>query len=203
MKYNDVFRIIEELDFDIKTIICKDDKGVEVYLIRPSELPKRLKNKYDVNKNFQIWLKVENREFRPNHLRLMIDLNLRTRSRPDLKKQLLTIFDNIFYGADPEEEIKSLDNEIFDHYLNSLKVIATLAQLFIIEQEFNYNRESNFDPKTLFFQGWVRECIDSPKEIDNMCMSISNGQSPKVQYTDKENKKNKKYEENLDELWYL
>ena len=198
-----MFKIIKELEFDKKTVLCTDKEGVQLFVIRPSVLPKRLKNEYDVNKNFQIWLKEGEREFRPNHLRMMIDLNLRTRSRPELKKQLLTIFDNIFYGKDPDEEVKILDNEKFDHFLNSLKTIANLAQLFIIEQEFNYMRESNFEPKTLFFQGWIREFIDSPKEIDNMCMSVCNGQPPKVQYTDKENKKHKKYEENIKPLWYF
>jgi len=203
MKYEGMLKIIKELEFDKKTILCNDKLGVQVYVIRPSILPKRLKNNYDVKKNFQIWLKEGDREFRPNHLRMMIDLNLRTRSRPELKKQLLKIFDNIFYGKDPDEEAKLIENEKFDHFLNSIKIIANLAQLFIIEQEFNYMRESNFEPKTLFFQGWIREFIDSPKEIDNMCMSVCNGQPPKVQYTDKENKKHKNYQSNRKDLWYL
>jgi len=198
-----MLEIIKELAFDTKKVLCTDDGGIQLFVIRPSILPKRLKNVYDVNKNFQIWLKDGEREFKPNHLRMMIDLNLRTRSRPDLKEELLTIFDNIFYGKDPNEEIKLLGEEKFEHFLNSLKTIANLAQLFIIEQEFNYNKESKFEPKTLFFQGWIREFIDSPKEIDNMCMSVCNGQPPKVQYTDKENQKNKKYEENRKALWYF
>jgi len=198
-----MFKIIKELEFDKKKTLCVDENDTELYVLRPSKLPKRLKNDYDVNKNFQIWLKEGEREFRPNHLRMMIDLNLRTRSRPDLKKEMLTIFDNIFYGKDPDEEIKKLHGKSFEHLLNSLKIIANMAQLFIIEQEFNYTRESNFEPKTLFFQGWIREFIDSPKEIDNMCMSVCNGQPPKVQYTDRENKKHKKYEESLEPLWYL
>lgn len=198
-----MLKIIEELPFDEKKTIHKDRLGVEVFILRPSELPKSLKNKYDPKKNFQIWLKEGEREFKPNHLRLMIDLNLRIRSRPELKNSLLIIFDNIFYGEDPEKEIKKYKDETFEHYLNSLDVIAQLAQLFLIEQEFNYLRESKFEPKTLFFQGWVREFIDSPKEMDNMCMSVCNGQPPKTQYTDKENKKHKKYEENRPSLWYL
>jgi len=202
MKYNEMLKIIQDLEFDQKKVLCTDE-NVQLFVIRPSKLPKKLKNAYDVKKNFQIWLKEGEREFRPNHLRMMIDLNLRTRSRPELKKKLLTIFDNIFYGKDPNEEIKLLGKEKFDHFLNSLMIIANLAQLFIIEQEFNYERESNFEPKTLFFQGWIREFIDSPKEIDNLCMSVCNGQPPKVQYTDKENKKNKKYEENHKLLWYF
>ena len=120
MKYESMLKIIKELEFDKKTVLCNDKLGVQVYVIRPSILPKRLKNPYDVKKNFQIWLKDGDREFRPNHLRMMIDLNLRTRSRPDLKKLLLKIFDNIFYGKDPDEEAKIIEHEKFDHFLNSI-----------------------------------------------------------------------------------
>ena len=133
----------------------------------------------------------------------MIDLNLRYRSRPDLKNDLLVAFDNIFYGADPNKEIKRFEKESFEHYLNTLKIIANLDQLFIIEQEYNYTKESKFDPPTLFYQGWIRQMIDSPKEIDNLCMSVCNGQPPQVKYTNKENKKHKNFQEERAELWYL
>ena len=133
MNHNNTFTLVKELAFDTEKRIISD-KNVEIFLLRPSILPKRFKD-YDVKKNFQIWLREGNRTFRPNHLRLMIDLNLRARSRPDLKKELLTIFDNIFYGKDPDEEIKKIASEEFAHYLNSIRIIANLAQLFIIEQE--------------------------------------------------------------------
>ena len=83
----------------------------------------------------------------------MNDLNLRIRSRPDLKKDLLLIFDNIFYGHDPDEEIRKVGKEKFEHFLNSLKIIANLAQLSIIEQDYCFYKPSKFDPKTLFQQG--------------------------------------------------
>ena len=100
MKYDDMFQIVKDLTYETTKTICIDNH-VEIYIYRPSKLSKRFQH-YDVKKNFQIWLKEGERTFRPNHLRLMIDLNLRTRSRPELKKQLLTIFDNIFYGKDHE-----------------------------------------------------------------------------------------------------
>ena len=51
MKFDDMFKIIKELEFDKKTVLCEDEEGVQLYVIRPSKLPKRLKNTYDVNKN--------------------------------------------------------------------------------------------------------------------------------------------------------
>ncbi|MDI6895992.1 hypothetical protein [Methanocella conradii] len=166
-------------------------------------MPKSLKNDYDLTRNFQIWLSHNYRNFKPNHLRVLIDLNLRVRARPDLKNKLLLAFDNIFYGNDPIEEIKALESEHFPYYLNSIKIIASLSQLFLIEQELNYTQNSNYDPKSLFYQGWVRQFIDNPKEIDNMCMSVARYQPPRSQYTDKENKKSRKYQVNLKSLWYI
>lgn len=193
--------IVKKLPFDKKEVVLKHE-GVEVYLWRPSEVSARFKI-YDLTKNFQIWLKEGEREFRPNHLRLMIDLFLRSRSRPDLKKELLIAFDNIFYGKDPDEELAKLDKEKFEHYLNDINIIGCLAQLFIIEQEYGYPRVSKFDPPTLFFQGWVRQFIDANKEVDNLCMSVANGQPPAAKYVKLENKKDKKYNPKLKPLWYL
>ena len=196
-----MFEIVKVLPFDKEKVVFR--KGdTELFLFRPSKLSKRFKD-YNVEKNFQIWLRVRTREFKPNHLRLFIDLNLRIRSRPDMKKELLLAFDNIFYGKDPEKELKELSNEKFEHYLNDITIIGILAQLFVIEQEYCYTRESKFEPPTLFFQGWVRQFIDSPKEIDNMCMSVARGQPPPVKYTSKENKKHKEYQHHLQPLWYI
>jgi len=196
-----MFNIVKELKFDTKFVVYDDGKSL-AYIYRPSIPPKKYKN-YDHNKNFQIWLKEGNREFKPNHLRIMIDLNLRVRSRPDLKKQLLSAFDNIYYGKDPEQELRILEKEKFEHFLNKIMLIGILSQLFHIEQEYNYNKISKFDPPNLFLQGWIREFIDSPKEIDNLCMSVCNRQSPNSNYVKLENKKDKKYKNNLRELWYL
>jgi len=193
--------IVKKLAFDVKHSVYKEG-DIEVQLFRPSVLSRRFRT-YDVKKNFQIWLKQEEREFRPNHLRVMIDLNLRIRSRKDLKEKLLVSFDNIFYGKDPLKELKGLKGEKFEHYLNSLSIIGVLSQLFIIEQEYCYHRKSNFDPSTLFYQGWVREFIDAPKEIDNLCMSVCSGQPPLAKYVSLENKKNRHFVKNLQSLWYL
>ena len=197
-----MFKIVKELEFNNKKTIFKKGE-VEIQLYRPSILSKRFKD-YDVKKNFQIWLKEGNGEFKPNHMRVMIDLNLRTRSRADLKEELLIAFDNIFYGKDPEKELFKLSKEKFEHSLNDLIVIGILSQLFIIEQEYSYHKESKFEPPTLFFQGWIRSFIDSPKEIDNLCMSVCRGQPPKARYVNEGNKKSSKWRiKEPSPAWYI
>ncbi len=201
MEYKNAFEIVRDLDFDTK-FIFHEEGGWQVYLYRPGTLPKRFKN-YNLEKNFQIFLKEGEREFRPNHLRIMIDLHLRVRSKPNLKNEILLAFDKIFYREDPITVIDELKKSDFEHYLNPIGIIASLSQLFIIEQDYNYNKESKFEPPTLFYQGWVRQFIDSSKEIDNLCMSVCNGQPPAAKYTYLENKKHKKYNSNHGELWYV
>ena len=50
-----MFKIMKELPFDKKISVFK--KGnTEIQLFRPSVLSKRFKD-YDIEKNFQIWLK--------------------------------------------------------------------------------------------------------------------------------------------------
>lgn len=201
MNKENMFKLIKELPFDKKVVVYKEG-NVELFLLRPSKVKKRFQD-YDKKKNLQLWLNDSYREFIPNHLRVFIDLNLRIRSRPDLKKRLLLAFDNIYYGKDPEEELKELSKEDFEHFLNPLIAIGYCAQIFVIEQEWAYNKVSKYEPPSLFFQGWIREFIDNPKEIDNLCMSVCNRQSPLTNYTNKENKKHKNFERDLKVLWYI
>jgi len=196
-----MLQIVKRLPFNSKKVVYREGQ-LSVYLYRPSELSKRF-SAYNKRKNFQIWFKDGDRKFKPNHMRVFLDLNLRVRSRPALKKKLLTAFDNIFYGKDPEIELKQLNTEKFSHSLNSIIVTGVLSQLLTIEQEYAYNKKSKFSPPTLFYQGWIREFIDNPKEIDNMCMSVANRQPPLSKYVDLENRKNKKYVKSLKPLWYV
>ena len=198
MNYIELYKKIEILKIG-ETISIYKESDIEMFVVRPVS---KFKD-YDEKKNFQIFLKEGEREFRPNHLRIMIDLHLRVRSRQDLKIELLKAFDKIYKKENSFEAIKKIENENFEHYLNSLKVIAILDQLFLIEQELNYTKESNYDPVTLFYQGWIRQSIDSSKEIDNLVMSICRFQPPASKYTFKNNKKHKKFGENAVSLWYL
>lgn len=100
MNYREMKKIILDLPFDTMTQVY-DNGEQAILLYRPSTLSERFKN-YDVNTNFQIFLKIGNdKPFRPNHLRLLIDLKLRSRELPELRDDLLLVFDKIFYGEEP------------------------------------------------------------------------------------------------------
>jgi hypothetical protein len=201
MKYEEMLEKVKSLEFDTELNIT-EHSGTRLFIFRPSIVPPRFKN-YDLKKNFQIYFEIGERRFKPNHLRMVIDLHLRVRSRLDLKVKLLELFDGIYYRKDPDEAIKPLQYEMFEHSLNHLSIIAHLSQLFIIEQDYCYPGESKYDPPTLFYQGWIRNVLDTTKEIDNICMSIANRQPPPIKYTCQEDKNHKNYNADREELWYL
>lgn len=200
MEKAELLKVVKELEFDTDFVLFNGE-STKLYINRPSKVPPRFRS-YDLSKNFQIWMSEDSRTFRPNHLRLLIDLNLRIRSRPELRDNLLLGFDKIFYGLNPKEALNSLEKEHFKHFLNPILLIGHLAQAFLVEQEYSYNKESNYNPPSLFLQGWIRQFIDSPKEIDNLAMSVANRQPPSSKYVDLENKKSNKYVGNLKPMWY-
>ena len=81
MTYNDMLNLVLALPFDtMKEVYSNGKQSLLIY--RPSTLSKRFKN-YDINTNFQIFLKIgDDKPFKPNHLRLLIDLKLRADSPP-------------------------------------------------------------------------------------------------------------------------
>ena len=202
MTYSNMREIVLDLPFNTMTEIYNNGEQA-ILIYRPSTLSKRFKN-YDVNTNFQIFLKIGNdRPFRPNHLRLLIDLKLRARELPQAREELLIAFDKIFYGEDPLKAINPLTHILFSQYINPIDITAVLAQLFIIEQDIGYGEKSTFDPPSLYIHGWIRTFIESEKEIDQIIYRICRNTPPAVKYTCQDNKKHAKYNPKPELLWYV
>lgn len=202
MNYDQMKKIILSLPFDTMTSVYNNSQQT-LLVYRPSILSKRFKN-YDVNKNFQIFLKIgDNKPFRPNHLRLLIDLKLRVREFPQAKVTLLTAFDKIFYGEEPLSAIIPLNPIPFTQYINPIDITAVLTQLFLIEQDIGYGQKSTFNPPSLYLHGWIRTFIDSEQEIDQLVYRICNNTPPAVKYTCQDNKKHIKYNPFKKPLWYM
>lgn len=201
MTYESMLDIIVTLPFDtITTVYSNDTQSILVF--RPSKLSERFKN-YDVNTNFQIFLKIGSKKpFRPNHLRLLLDLKLRSMELPESANALLLAFDRIFYKEDPLEAIKPLQVIPFTQYINLIDITAVLAQLFIIEQNIGYGSKSTFAPPALYIHGWIRTFIDTVQEIDQIVYRICRNTPPAVKYTCCDNRNHKLYSKDASPLWY-
>ncbi len=201
MIYNDMLQFVIDLPFDIMTKVYENN-AQSIWIYRPSTLSNRFKD-YDVNTNFQIFLKIGDDEpFRPNHLRLLLDLKLRSRELPDMKDKLLLAFDKIFYGEEPLQAIECVQNISYTQYINPIDITAVLAQLFIIEQNIGYGNKSTFSPPSLYIQGWIRTFIDSDQEIDQIVYRICRNTPPAVKYTCQDNKNHKAYNPKAEPMWY-
>lgn len=207
MVYDKLYKKLENLKLDKKLLIYDNDE-YEIYVLRPSKLDKEYKAKnYDVNKNLQIWLKKHDTgyEFMPTHLRVLINLKLMVMNQPELVDDLSIAFDKIFYKEDPINVTKNIN--ITKRYIDDLDITAVLTQLFLIEQEVSFAGESKYDPKSLWFQGWIRTFLNEPKEIEKVVKSIfgfgGTYGAPKEAYTKQDNKKKpKSYNPNAQPLWY-
>lgn len=201
MTRSELHDIIIDLPFDKKReIYSNGEQTVSVY--RPSQLSPRFKD-YNVNTNFQIYLQIgDEKPFKPNHLRLLLDLKLRSRELPEYKDTLLEAFDNIFYGIDPITAISSAKYIHFTQYINPIEISAVLAQLFIVEQDIGYGHKSKYAPPSLYIQGWIRSFINDNQEIDQIVYRIVRNTPPLVKYTCQDDANHRLYNENAKPLWY-
>lgn len=197
-----MFTTVKNLAFDTEKEVYSSDTE-QIYLLRPSILPKKFSS-YDANTNVQIWLReMDKKPFKPNHLRILIDLKLRIREHPELKIKFLEAFDKIYYGMEPLTAIEPLLSYKYLQHIGSLESTAILAQLFIIEQEYGFRGKTKYNPPSLYLQGWIRYFIDSDAEIDILCRRICSLTTPPVKYTCCDDKNHKNYTEHNAPLWYL
>lgn len=201
MNYKEMQNIILSLPFDQMTpVYSNGQQSIMVY--RPSTLSERFKH-YDVNTNFQIFLQIGSaKPFRPNHLRLLLDLKLRSRELPESKDALLLAFDEIFYGEEPLYAIRHLLSVPYTQFINPLDITAILAQLFIMEQNIGYGSRSTFNPPSLYIQGWIRTFINEEQEIDQIVYRICRNTPPPAGYTCQDNKNHRNYNSACGPLWY-
>ena len=201
MTRSELYDIMIDLPFDEMCEMYSNGEQT-VFVYRPSQLSSRFKD-YDVNTNFQIWLQIGNEKpFKPNHLRLLLDLKLRSRELPESKDALLEAFDNIFYGMDPIRAISSTKHIQFTQYINPIEITAVLAQLFIVEQDIGYGSKSKYDPPSLYIQGWIRSFINDNQEIDQIVYRIVRNTPPLVKYTCQDDANHRAYNDNAMPLWY-
>lgn len=202
MNYEELKEFVYSAPFDVMTEIYRNGDDV-LSIFRPTKLSKRFKN-YDINKNFQIFLKENDNEFKPNHFRIFIDLKFRVMDYPKRRNLLLKSFDNIFYGMDPIEAVKPIKKYKFKNCLNDINTIAQLAQLFLLEQCEGYSKKSKYDPASLYMQGWIRYFLHEPSTMDFLVKRVSyQNAAPPVKYTKKDDKNHKGFELKVKPLWYL
>lgn len=201
MRLEELIDIAEKMQIGEEKCIYKLG-GIEFILKRPKQAGRNLKRKYQPETNLQIWIKEGNEEFMPNHLRVLLDLEFKMLFRPQYREDLLTIFDRLFYGEDPDVLYEQVKNLEYPKELRDLKYDLYLTQLFFVEQAVSYSFRSNFDPKYLYLQGWIRCLLMREMEIDKLLWAATRNPPP-VKFTKKDNRRHREYDPDAKPLWYM
>jgi len=166
--FKKVKETIEKLEIDNSKTIYKLDNGTELYVHRPKKLGKSLKKEYEIHKNFQIFMKKPHEEdFKPNHLRILINLHLKKISDPAKAEKIFSILEKVYHGEDPLAYRKELEALNFRMSLDSPLVDVCLAQLFMCEQEINYT-DGKVKPPRAYLMGYMRLVKCGEVEIDKL-----------------------------------
>ncbi len=208
MNFNSAEERIRELEVGGKINLYTAEDGSQIFVKKPENVPSQLRRKIPPALNFQIFLNPpRDEEFRPNHLRVLIDYHLKKKSEKNLYKELLSSVEAIYRGKDPENQLQKFNSYNFPMQIDPLDVTFYLTQLFMIEQEITWGKGteygSKYEPPRLFFLGYVRMVFDEAKEIDKICWGAANRNQPLVGYTKYNNKKRDEFSEEKDKLWYL
>lgn len=158
-------------------------KDVVVFVNKPLKVPTQLKNskRYDPQQNFQIGIaKAGYNEFLPNHLRILMDLNLKNQEDSKKAEILFDAIQAVYDGEDPQKFEKQLKSLHFDRQIEASYTDLCLTQLFMLEQDVNYTF-GKIQPPRSYLMGYIRMVQLKAEEIDKLLWS-STRHPPRIIY---------------------
>ena len=187
MNYDKLKELITNLDLGKTKTIYKTDENTSIFITKPLKVPTKLKQneKYDPKNNFQIGLKKQNqKEFLPNHLRILIDLYLKNEHNSKEAGILFNMIEDIYEGKDPEIYKEQLKKTKFRLEIEKPYTILCLAQLFMLEQDINYNF-GKVKPPRAYLMGYIRMIRLKAEELDKLLWG-STKHPPRIAFRSKD-----------------
>lgn len=183
MNFESLKKQILNMKLGERETVYKIDENTEIFVNKPLKVPTKLKQskKYDPKKNFQIGLKKSGKkEFLPNHLRIMIDLQLKTEDNAEKAEILFNAIEDIYRGGDPTKYKEELSRLEFNGEIENSFTDLCLAQLFMLEQDINYGF-GKVQPPRSYLMGYIRIIRTGVEEIDKLLWS-STRHPPKKEF---------------------
>lgn len=155
-------------------IIYTSMKGTKVTVTQTGKF-----SKYD----FAVGLiKRDEKEFYPTHIRLLIDLYIKRESNKEASKKLFNVLERVYVGDDPLKNIEELRKITFPMELDEAEVNLYLAQLLMIEQDFNFGPEapkkSKLDPPREYLMRFIRWIAAGDTQIDRIIFAAAGRKYP-------------------------
>lgn len=121
-------------------------------------------------------------EFYPTHIRLLIDLYIKLESNPDGAKKLFKTLEKVYNGVDPQDYVDELRIIDFPMHLDEAEVNLYVAQLLMIEQDFNFGpgapKKSKLDPPREYLMRFIRWIAARDTQIDRIIFAAAGRKYP-------------------------
>ena len=155
-------------------IIYKSQKNVEVTV---TQTGKHSERDYAVGLNLP-----GQEEFRPTHIRLLIDLYIKRESNGKDFKTFFKSLEDVYAGQDPKSFVEELRTLTFPMQLDEPEINLYIAQLLMIEQDFNFGpdapKKSKMDPPREYLMRFFRWIAAADTQIDRIIFAAAGRRYP-------------------------
>jgi hypothetical protein len=121
-------------------------------------------------------------EFYPSHIRLLIDLYIKQESNTEGAKRLFKTLEEVYNGEEPQDYVDELRIIDFPMHLDEAEVNLYLAQLLMIEQDFNFGpdapKKSKLDPPREYLMRFIRWIAARDTQIDRIIFAAAGRKYP-------------------------
>jgi len=122
------------------------------------------------------------KEFNPTHIRLLIDLYIKRESNPKGSKKLFRFLEEVYNGKNPELYVEELRKINFPMQLDEAEVNLYMAQLLMIEQDFNFGpdapKTSKLNPPREYSMRFIRWVAAGDTQIDRIIFAAAGRKYP-------------------------
>lgn len=121
-------------------------------------------------------------EFRPTHIRLLIDYFIKRESNEDGARQLYECLEGVYAGEDPANFLDTIQKIEFPMYLDEPETNLYVSQLLFIEQDFNFGpgapKTSKMDPPREYLMRFFRWVASGDSQIDRIIFAAAGRKYP-------------------------
>ena len=124
----------------------------------------------------------EHEEFKPTHIRLLIDYYIKRESNELGARKLFEYLEAVYRGEDPTTFVDDLQKIDFPMHLDEGETNLYLSQLLFIEQDFNFGpgapKTSKMDPPREYLMRFFRWIASGDSQIDRIIFAAAGRRYP-------------------------
>lgn len=121
-------------------------------------------------------------EFKPTHIRLLIDYYIKRESNESGAKELHKCLEDVFRGEDPVTFGDTLEEIEFPMNLDEAETNLYVSQLLFVEQDFNFGpgapKTSKMDPPREYLMRFFRWVASGDSQIDRIIFAAAGRKYP-------------------------